>query len=113
MEYSEFWRVTERHAVVVNGWPNGVTFQSPHHMPTREQVSLVHRAFETGTARFEKLTPEEHAKWENDRFEALLREQEGGGDSGDVDEAPTAGPTTGQKRPAPDDDEEHRASLGG
>ena len=63
--------MTARYAVVCDNWPLE-QFCSPSSLGSRTELKVLYHAFETRTARFQKLTEQEFEQWESDRFNAAL-----------------------------------------
>ncbi|KAF9487280.1 hypothetical protein BDN71DRAFT_1404970, partial [Pleurotus eryngii] len=74
--YSNFdENITTKYGIKVIGWPLD-KFCSPGDLTSRVEVLLLYRAWELGTARFYKMTPQELEDWDNARFSERMRETE-------------------------------------
>ncbi|KAF7794227.1 hypothetical protein EIP86_005359 [Pleurotus ostreatoroseus] len=71
MAYKDFEeRITDRYGIVVEGWPLR-TFSAPGSIGSRPELTALIDAWESGTAKFRRLTPEELDAWKTARFAAL------------------------------------------
>ena len=63
--------ITDKHGVVVEGWPPGIKFCSPSDIKTRNEVKVLFHAWESGTAKFRLMSTAEWKAWSDNRFDAL------------------------------------------
>ncbi|KAL4259839.1 hypothetical protein AB1N83_008624 [Pleurotus pulmonarius] len=74
MYYSNFdENITAKYGVKVIGWPLD-KFCSPSDLTSRVEVLLLFRAWESGTARFYKMTTQELEDWDQARFNERMRD---------------------------------------
>lgn len=72
MAYDRFdEQVTAKYHIVVKNWPLN-TFCNPSAVATRIELELLHNAWQSGTAYFQKLTCDEMRAWEDARFSARM-----------------------------------------
>lgn len=74
MYYSNFdENITAKYGVKVIGWPLD-KFCPPSDLTSRVEVLLLFRAWESGTARFYKMTTQELDDWDQVRFDEWMRD---------------------------------------
>lgn len=72
MYYTNFdIKITQKYGVVVEGWPLQ-KFCSPSDLRSRLELDVLYRAWESGSARFRKLSRDEYIAWDNVRLEETL-----------------------------------------
>ena len=72
MYYSNFDKhVTERYGILMKGWPLP-KFCNPSEVGSKVELEVLHNAWETGRAYFERLLQSDWDTWCHARFQALL-----------------------------------------
>src|SRR5262249_43921592 len=82
--------ITDKYGVVVENWPLKM-FCSPSDVKSRNEVQVLYRAWESGTARFRRMSSTEWAEWQENRFRNAMAEM-----------APTISFNNGNDSPMPD-----------
>ncbi|GBE85875.1 hypothetical protein SCP_0803970 [Sparassis crispa] len=72
MYYTNFEKkITEKHAVVIEGWPLG-KFCPPSDLRSRTELEVLYKAWETSETRFHKMSRAKYETWDDSRFRAAL-----------------------------------------